>query len=112
MIVTTNEQPEKRINQWFIRGIAIVVAGIFLTIMTFTLLDLQQGLFFTESPLSEGLDSILLLKQIGQYLWVFRVYDLLIVVVVLVLVMISTYYLMNFKAQVIRRNQERGRYRE
>lgn len=110
--MTTNEQPQKRINQWFIRGIGIVVAGIFLTVMTFALLDLQQGLFFTDSPLSEGLDLILLLKQIGQYLWVFRVYDLLIIIVVLILVIISTYYLMNFKAQVIKKNQERGRYRE
>jgi hypothetical protein len=106
-----DEQPQKRINQWFIRGFGVVVASIFLTVMTFTLLDLQQGLFFTDGPVSEGLDSILLLKQIGQYLWTFRVLDLLLVVIILVLIIISTYYLMNFKAQVLRKNQERGRYR-
>ncbi|MBK5112637.1 MAG: hypothetical protein KGD59_08645 [Candidatus Heimdallarchaeota archaeon] len=106
-----DEQPQKRINQWFIRGIGVVVASIFLTVMTFTLLDLQQGLFFTDGPVSEGLDSIPLLKQIGQYLWTFRVLDLLLVVIILVLIIISTYYLMNFKAQVLRKNQERGRYR-
>jgi flagellar biosynthesis protein FlhB len=106
------EQPQKRINQWFIRGIGVVVACIFLTVMAFTLLDLQQGLFFTEGPLAEGLDSILLLRQIGQYIWTFRVLDLLLVVIILVLIIISTYYLMNFKAQEIRRNQERGMYRQ
>ncbi|NPE07074.1 MAG: hypothetical protein GNW80_02230 [Asgard group archaeon] len=109
--MSNNERPKKRIDQWFIRGIGVVTASIFLTVMTFTLLDLQQGLFFTEGTQSVGLDYILLIQQIGQYLWTFRVLDLVLILIILVLIIISTTYLMNFKAQVIRRNQDRGRYR-
>jgi len=109
--MSNDEHPKKRIDQWFIRGIGVVVASIFLTVMTFTLLDLQQGLFFTEGTQPAGLDFILLIKEIGQYLWTFRVLDLLLILITLVLIIISTSYLMNFKTQVIRRNQDRGRYR-
>ncbi|MHA1122385.1 MAG: hypothetical protein ACTSPC_06195 [Candidatus Heimdallarchaeota archaeon] len=109
--MSNDERPKKRIDQWFVRGIGIVIAGIFLTVMTFTLLDLQQGLFFTEGTQSTGLDYILLIKQIGQYLWTFRVLDLISILIILVLILISTSYLLNFKTQVIRKNQDRGRYR-
>ncbi|MCG3252369.1 MAG: hypothetical protein KAX09_00855 [Candidatus Heimdallarchaeota archaeon] len=109
--MSNDEHPKKRIDQWFVRGIGIVIAGIFLTVMTFTLLDLQQGLFFTEGPQSAGLDYILLIKQIGQYLWTFRVLDLILILIILVLIVISTSYLLNFKTQVIRKSQDRGRYR-
>ncbi|TET28604.1 MAG: hypothetical protein E3J70_09215 [Candidatus Heimdallarchaeota archaeon] len=109
--MSNDEHPKKRIDQWFIRGIGVVVASIFLTVMTFTLLDLQQGLFFTEGTQPAGLEFILIIKQIGQYLWTFRVLDLLLILIILVLIIISTSYLMNFKTQVIRRNQDRGRYR-
>ncbi len=109
--MSNDEHPKKRIDQWFIRGIGVVVASIFLTVMTFTLLDLQQGLFFTEGTQPAGLDFILLIKQIGQYLWTFRVLDLLLILIILVLIIISTSYLMNFKTKVIRRNQDRGRFR-
>jgi len=109
--MSNDERPQKRIDQWFIRGIGIAIASIFLTVMTFSLLDLQQGLFFTEGTQSAGLDYILLVKQIGQYLWTFRVLDLMLILIILVLIIISTSYLMNFKAQVIKRDQDRGRYR-
>ena len=64
--MSNDEHPKKRIDQWFIRGIGVVVASIFLTVMTFTLLDLQQGLFFTEGTQPAGLEFILIIKQIGN----------------------------------------------
>ena len=109
--MSNDECPKKRIDQWFVRGIGVVIASIFLTVMTFTLLDLQQGLFFTEGTPSVGLDYILLIRQIGQYLWTFRILDLILVLIILVLIIISTSYIMNFKTQEIRKNQDRGRYR-
>ena len=103
--MSNDECPKKRIDQWFVRGIGVVIASIFLTVMTFTLLDLQQGLFFTEGTPSVGLDYILLIRQIGQYLWTFRILDLILVLIILVLIIISTSYIMNFKTQEIRKNQ-------
>ncbi len=101
---------QKRINQWFIRGIGIVVAGIFVTVITFSLMNLQEGLFHVDEEPSEGMDYIVASRRIGRYLWTFRVFDLILIVILLLLTLIFTSYLLNFKSDMKRQaNQKRFR---
>ena len=109
--MSENSINQKRINQWFIRGIGIVVTGIFVTVITFSLMSLQDGLFHTASEPSEAIDFIIVSKRIGRYLWTFRVFDLILIVVILLLTLIFTNYLLSFKSDMKKQERERRRHR-
>lgn len=99
---TKNHQ---RLNQWFVRGIGIIVAGLFTLIMIYTLFDLDQSLFSNDlSPIID-FDYTLIAKQMGSFLWTFRVYDLLLVVILALLASITSYYLVNYKS-IIKKSKQ------
>jgi len=102
----------KRIDQWFIRGIGLVVSGLFLATMIFVLIDFEQGLFFNDGLYPDTFDYILVAKYIGKFLWTFRVLDLILVVIILMLVMIAAYYLVGYKTMVEKQPKQERRYRE
>ncbi|NHJ47949.1 MAG: hypothetical protein FK733_09190 [Asgard group archaeon] len=101
----------QRLNQWFVRGIGFVVSGLFALILTITLLDLDQALFSQDMLPSIDINYVLLAKNIGSYLWTFRVYDLLLVIILLILASISAYYLLSYKSVVKPSRQQQRRYR-
>ncbi|NHJ05179.1 MAG: hypothetical protein EAX90_10160 [Candidatus Heimdallarchaeota archaeon] len=80
----------------FRKGIGLIVAGLFCTILLLVFTSLQQNLLYSGSN-SEVIDISILSREIGSNLWSFRVYDLLIIVIVLILTIIGGYYLVNFQ---------------
>ena len=109
--MSENSINQKRINQWFIRGIGLVVTSIFVTVIAFSLMNLQDGLFHTDIEPTDTLDFIIVSKRIGRYLWSFRVFDLILLVVILLLTIVFTTYLLNFKSDIKKQEHERRRYR-
>jgi hypothetical protein len=87
-----------RLNQWFVRGIGIIVTGVFVLIMALSLLNLDQSLFSNDLLTTIDFDYTLLVKEIGNYLWTFRVYDLLLIVILIMIASIASYYLVNYKS--------------
>ncbi|NHK31628.1 MAG: hypothetical protein FK730_09770 [Asgard group archaeon] len=89
-----------RLNQWFVRGIGFIITGLFVLIMALTLLNLDQVLFSNDLLSTIDFDYTILAKEIGNYLWTFRVYDLLLVVILIILASIASYYIVNYKSIV------------
>ena len=84
-----------RIDQWFMRGIGILSAGLFGMIFFLVFLGLSQDTF---SSSSSELPFAQLGQEIGKNIWTFRVYDVLILLVLLILAIMGSYYLVNFEA--------------
>jgi uncharacterized membrane protein (DUF4010 family) len=87
-----------RLSQWFVRGIGIAVTGVFVLIMALSLLNLDQSLFSNDLLSTIDFDYTLLVKEIGNHLWTFRVYDLLLIVILIMIASIASYYLVNYKS--------------
>jgi hypothetical protein len=100
----------QRLNQWFVRGIGIVVTGLFVLVITIALLNLDQSLFYQDLTPIIDFDYIIVARQIGRYLWTFRVYDLILVIILVILATISTYYLVSYKSIVKPTRQQQRRY--
>ncbi|MBN1328621.1 MAG: hypothetical protein JXA54_04025 [Candidatus Heimdallarchaeota archaeon] len=94
------DESKRRINQWFIRGIGLIVSGLFVLIITISLLDLDSSLFHSGETIPESFDFIILVKQIGMYLWTFRVLDLLLILIIILLGIISAYYFVAYKHMI------------
>lgn len=100
----TIEKP-LRLNQWFARGIGIIVTGLFILTMIYCLFEIDQSLFSNDLLPIIDFDYVLIAKQMGNYLWTFRVYDLILVVILLIIVAIASYYLVNYKSIIKKRRQ-------
>ncbi|MFW9924299.1 MAG: hypothetical protein ACFFDW_13525 [Candidatus Thorarchaeota archaeon] len=92
-----SERKPKRINQWFVRGIALIVSGLMCTILFLTFTSFDQDQFHSGWGPTE-IDFSILAKEIGTNLWTFRVYDMFVILAILLVVIISAYYLVNFQA--------------
>ncbi len=101
----------RRVNQWFVRGIGLIVSGLFVLIITISLIDLDSSLFHSGGTLPDNFDLIIFVKQLGEYLWTFRVLDLLLILIIILLGVISAYYFVGHK-QIISRPIREERRRE
>ena len=110
--MSEDSKQTSRINQWFIRGIGLIVASLFVVIISFVFfVDLEDSLFYNDLGPVEGFNFIILARQIGQIMWTFRVYDLILIVIILILGFISIYYLVSFKSMIrSQTNDSRRRY--
>jgi hypothetical protein len=91
-ISNENKETSPRLNQWFIRGIGFVTTALFVLILIFSLLEFDQSLFGNDLIPVLEFDYIIIAKQIGNYIWTFRVYDLLLITILIVLASIAVYY--------------------
>ena len=98
------ETENNRIDQWFMRGIGIISAGLFGMIFFLVFLGLNQDTFSQDSSTTE-LPFSQLGQEIGKNIWTFRVYDVLILLVLLILAVMGSYYLVNFEAVKQSQNQ-------
>ncbi len=91
------ESKINRLNQWFVRGIGIITAGLFGMIFFLVFLEINQDSFYSGPNLTE-VNYSNLGQEIGRNLWTFRVYDLLLILIVISLAIMGSYYLVNFEA--------------
>ena len=84
------------IGDLFRKGVGLIIAGLFCTILLLAFTSIQQNLLYSGGN-SDLIDITILTKEIGGNLWSFRVYDLLIIVIILMLSVIGGYYLVNFQ---------------
>lgn len=86
-----------RLNQWFIRGIGFISASLFGMIFFLVFLEVNQNSFYS-GPNTTEMGFAQLGQEIGQNIWTFRVYDVLLLLVVIILAIVGSYYLVNFEA--------------
>ncbi|HUT81296.1 MAG TPA: hypothetical protein VMZ29_08845 [Candidatus Bathyarchaeia archaeon] len=104
-----SDETKRRTNQWFVRGIGLIVSGLFVLIITISLLDLDSSLFHSGGATPESFNFVILVKQIGKYLWTFRVLDLLLIFIIVLLGVISAYYFVGYKHMISKPMQEQRR---
>lgn len=104
-----SEVESTRINQMFIRGIALVTVGLLCTVLFLTFSTINQDAFYSfENQLSSDENSPI--KNIGLIFGTFRVYDLLILLSILLITIIGSYYLVNFKITKSAPRRDQRRY--
>ena len=91
------ESKVNRLNQWFARGIGIISAGLFGMIFFLVFLEINQDSFYS-GPNQTEVNYSDLGQEIGRNLWTFRVYDLLLILIIISLAIMGSYYLVNFEA--------------
>ena len=91
------DEKNGRLNQWFIRGIGIISAILFGMIFFLVFLEVNQDSFYS-GPNTTELGFAQLGQEIGQNIWTFRVYDIILLLVLIVLAIVGSYYLVNFEA--------------
>ncbi len=101
----------ERLNQWFVRGIGIITAGLFGMVFFLVFLEINQDSFYS-GPNQTEVNYSILGQEIGRNLWTFRVYDLLLILIILTLAIMGSYYLVNFEVikQPERQTQQERRY--
>ncbi len=106
------ESKINRLNQWFVRGIGIISAGLFGMVFFLVFLEINQDSFYS-GPNQTEVNYAIIGQEIGRNLWTFRVYDLLLILIIISLAIMGSYYLVNF--EVIKQpqkqtQQQRRRY--
>jgi hypothetical protein len=98
------EEDVKRVDQWFIRGIALVVVGLLVTVMIICLSNLPLGLYHGEA----GLDPFTftsLARVLGTTMWTYRAFDMIFILLILSLTIILVNYLISLHKTIAKNKQ-------
>ena len=102
--MAVTEKNERTLMRLLIKMVGLVMAGLFGTMMVYSLVGLNEGLFHANNPFAfVPFDYTLLAGQIGSFLWTFRVFDLLLLLPTIFLTIICGHFLVTFKTGIERR---------
>lgn len=104
--MSDDEKQPIRISQWFARGIGIIIASLFITIISFVFFgNLEESLFYNDTIPTIDYNFLLLGRTLGKTMWTYRVYDVILIVILLLMGVISVYYMTIFKSKLQARNE-------